>query len=173
MERGNHRYVVHKDVEGVGDERWWWKIIIIYKNIWLPLCRDKLEILHKKAFQTTKERYPFKDSKTCLSCMCKKTKMSLAVLCTTKLVLRWPLYYNNKKKLEYNQSGNMSQVVWRSQTFIMNFSTRKNRLECGWCNQKWMIRGIIFVANVWAKQKISLRNLVQVCLQNKKPDLSQ
>ena len=33
MERGNHRYDVHKEVEGVGDERWWWKIIIIYKNI--------------------------------------------------------------------------------------------------------------------------------------------
>ena len=116
----------------------------------------------------------FHTGKTRLSCMCKKTKMNLAVLCTTKLVPRWSLYNNNKKKLEYNQSGNMSQVAWRSQTFLMNFSTRTNRLECGWCNQKWIIRGIIiFVANVWAKQKISLRNLVQVCLQNKKPDLSQ
>ena len=114
----------------------------------------------------------FHTGKTRLSCMCKKTKMSLAVLCTTKLVPRWSLY-NNNKKYKYNQSGNMSQVAWRSQTFLMNFSTRTNRLECGWCNQKWIIRGIIFVANVWAKQKISLRNLVQVCLQNKKPDLSQ
>ena len=132
-------------------------------------------VTNLKSFIKRLSRPPSKGTlpKTCLSCMCKKTKMSLAVLCTTKLVPRWPLYYNNKKKLEYNQSGNMSQVVWRSQTFIMNFSTLKNRLECGWCNQKWMIRGIIFVANVWAKQKISPRNLVQVCLQNKKPDLSQ
>lgn len=132
-------------------------------------------VTNLKSFIKRLSRPPSKGTlpKTCLSCMFKKTKMSFAVLCTTKLVPRWSLYYNKKKKLEYNQSGNMSQVVWRLQTFIMNFSTRKNRLECGWCNQKWMIRGIIFVANVWAKQKISLRNLVQVCLQNKKPDLSQ
>ena len=132
-------------------------------------------VTNLKSFIKRLSRPPSKGTlpKTCLSCMCKKTKMSLAVLCTTKLVPRWSLYYNNKKKLEYNQSGNMSQVAWRSQTFIMNFSTLTNRLECGWCNQQWMIRGIIFVANVWAKQKISPRNLVQVGLQNKNPDLSQ
>ena len=170
MERGNHRYVVHKEVEGVGDGRWWWKIIIYIKTFSFFYVVTNL-----KSFIKRLSRSPSKGTlpKTCLSCVCKKTKMILAVLCTTKLVPRWSLYYNNKNKLEYNQSGNMSQVVWRSQTFIMNFSTQKNRLECGWCNQKWMIRGIIFVANVWAKQKISLRNLVQVCLQSKKPNLSQ
>ena len=170
MERGNHRYVVHKEVEGVGDERWWWKIIIYIKTFSFLYVVTNL-----KSFIKRLSRPPSKGTlpKTRLSCMCKKNKMSLAVLCTTKLVPRWSLYNNNKKKLECNQSGNMSQVAWRSQTFLMNFSTRTNRLECGWCNQKWIIRGIIFVANVWAKQKISLRNLVQVCLQSKKPDLSQ
>ena len=132
-------------------------------------------VTNLKSFIKRLSRPPSKGTlpKTCLSCMCKKTKMSLAVLCTTKLVPRWSLYYNNKKKLEYNQSGNMSQVVWRSQTFIMNFSTLKNRLECGWCNQKWMIRGIIFVANVWAKQKKITKELGTSLLANKKPDLSQ
>ena len=142
MERGNHRYVVHKEVEGVGDERWWWKIIIIIIIIiYIKTFSFLYVVTNLKSFIKRLSRPPSKGTlpKTCLSCMCKKTKMSLAVLCTAKLVPRWSLYYNNKKKLEYNQSGNMSQVVWRSQTFIMNFSTLKNRLECGWCNQKWMI----------------------------------
>ena len=59
MERGNHRYVVHKEVEGVGDGRWWWKIIIYIKTFSFFYVVTNLKSFIKRLSRPPCEGTPF------------------------------------------------------------------------------------------------------------------